>query len=81
MSAATIIQAWPSGAKKFALDGIQFGTAPDGRIFWATPEGWARIAVDREVFPVMKSYTVWQPHGPTYGDDEYTYAGLPSREA
>jgi hypothetical protein len=75
MSAAKVIQTWPNGAKRFELDGIQFVTAPDGRISWATPDGWARIAVDRETFPIMKSYTVWQSYGPTYGDDEYTYAG------
>lgn len=76
MDTAKIIHAWSSGAKKFELDGIQFATASDGRIFWATPDGWARIAVDRAAFPIMKSYTVWQPYGPTYNDDEYMYAGL-----
>jgi hypothetical protein len=84
MDAATIIHTWSNGARKLELDGFQFTVSHTGRISWATPDGWARIAVDRETFPILETYTVWQPYGPTYNDEEFTYAGavsLINREA
>lgn len=81
MNAAKIIHTRSDGTKTLELDGFRFDMSRTGRISWATPEGWARIAADEEAFPFLETYTVWQPYGPTYGDDQYTYAGPVAADA
>ena len=75
MNAAKAVRRFANGAMMLELDGVRFTMSHTGRISWACPAGWTRIVGDEKTFPVMESHPVWQPYGPTYGDDEYTYAG------
>lgn len=71
---AQIITRFESGAVKAQTAGFQFILDQKGRVSWATPEGWARIATDGDNFPAWSHKASWG-EGFNFQDDQYAFAG------
>ncbi|NQE89761.1 hypothetical protein [Nocardia terpenica] len=71
-----VIREYANGAKVYEIDSdTQFGVSPDGRIYWATSEGWVWVMKSDRViqnhYKILGDSTGW----PTVGGTEYYYLG------
>lgn len=71
---AKVIERFANGAHKveFAA-GVQVGIAHDGRVYWATPEGWEYVLDHPEIFReggyrILGDQTGWPT---THGSEFY----------
>ncbi|MFD9950951.1 hypothetical protein [Amycolatopsis sp. NPDC058986] len=51
MPASIVLHKFANGAKKLQFtDSAQVGIAHDGRVYWATPDGWKFVLAHPEAF-------------------------------